>query len=218
MRHFKIIESLELSSEGAKADNNLVHLMQGDADGACGPYSLLMCLMINGVISREQATELHNADGRTLAGRFRDNLLAFGSLVKDGTTTFDLDWLSDGFKKDIFVETLYDTSTRKRADQIVEALENNNPVIVGTNWKGGGGHWMVAIGYETDSNGFVRKILMLDPGASRSNQCPWNGVIELFDADGYSVNSGSKPSSYWAFNEPEPVDMLMSGAVVIGRK
>ena len=218
MRNFKLIESLELTREGAMADNDLVHLMQGDADGACGPYSLLMCLIINGVISRDDAIFLHEADGRTLLGRFRDNLLAFGSLVKDGTTSSELDWLSEGFKKDIYVEVLWDKSTKQRADQIADALNKNNPVIVRADWNGGGAHWMVAVGYEIDSNHIVRKILTLDPASPRSNQCPWNGVIELFDANGRTVNSGNKPSTYWAFNDHEPVDMLLSEAVVIGRK
>lgn len=218
MRNFKVIDPIELTVKGPEADKDLVHLMQGDADGACGPYSLLMCLIINGVISRSDAVLLHDADGRTRLGRFRDNLLAFGSLVKDGTTADELNWLSEGFKKDLSVEYLWHNSTKQRVDLIAEALDQNNPVIIRVNWQGGGAHWMVAVGYERDSNRILRKLLTLDPGSPRSNQCPWNGVVELFDAYGFTVNAGNKPSSYWAYGDKEACGMLLDEAIVIARK
>ena len=57
MQKISIIDSLDMSFDGpiskcANGDIHLVHLQQGDIDGACGPYCLLMALLINGIVLR----------------------------------------------------------------------------------------------------------------------------------------------------------------------
>ena len=50
----KIIESLELTSEGVRLGNKQkVHLRQGDLDGACAVYSLMMYLIILRIFTYE---------------------------------------------------------------------------------------------------------------------------------------------------------------------
>ena len=57
----KIIESLELTSEGVRLGNKQkVHLRQGDLDGACAVYSLMMYLIILRIFTYKQVTEGNN--------------------------------------------------------------------------------------------------------------------------------------------------------------
>ena len=61
--------------------HDYVHLRQGEMDGACGPYCVVMTLIALGVMSRDQARSLDSFDGRTRLGRFRENLMAFGAWI-----------------------------------------------------------------------------------------------------------------------------------------
>ena len=118
MYEIKIINKLAVGPSGPINDNSeAVHLMQGDMDGACGPYALMMCFLINTVVSREEATQIHNADGRSRLGKFRNQLLKFGSLCKDGTCSKNLEGLSDIFKDQLIASTIEDPQTRKLAQQ-----------------------------------------------------------------------------------------------------
>lgn len=72
MRTISVLPQLQLIEKGVFIGNeeNLVALRQGDVDGACGPYSLLMALITQNVLSREEVTDLNIQDGRTRLGKF----------------------------------------------------------------------------------------------------------------------------------------------------
>jgi hypothetical protein len=200
--HFiKIITHLDLTTDGPvlKNGDELVHLQQGDMDGACGPYSLMMCMMIVGAVSRYEAVGLHDMDGRTKLGRLRDNLLAFGSLVKDGTTHEDLDWLTGTFENQngdvLEAHYIEENNTKDLSAQVSEYLDDDLPVIVGIEWQGGGGHWAVAVGYEYTGD-HVKRLFLLDPGFPTSPLSYWNAVLDLTDDDGEIVNKGRLPSNH----------------------
>lgn len=196
MYKIKIINKLAVGPSGPMNINfEPVHLMQGDMDGACGPYALMMCFLINTVVTREEATNIHNADGRSRLGKFRNRLLEFGSLCKDGTCSKNLEGLSDIFKDQLLATIIHDPQTRKLAQQCIECLDTNNPIILGINFQGGGGHWLTVIGYES-YDGYLTKLLVLDPGQPAPNQGLWNVVIELFDRDANVINKGKYPSIY----------------------
>lgn len=59
----KIIGELFLTKKGCCIKNrtdNQIHIKQGDIDGACSVYSLMMYLMIMKVIKRNQLNDLYN--------------------------------------------------------------------------------------------------------------------------------------------------------------
>jgi len=68
----------------------LVHLRQGDADGACGPYALMMALLTLGVLERKEITDMNLWDGRSREGKFRNALISHGALISSGTNGEDL--------------------------------------------------------------------------------------------------------------------------------
>lgn len=76
----------------------LIHMRQGDADAACGPYALMMGLITLGALEREHIAYMGDWDGRSREGRFRNALREHGALVSRGTTTKDLIGLAGHFR------------------------------------------------------------------------------------------------------------------------
>ena len=80
MKEIHIIDKIELSDSGlvVKKSKQLAHLCQGDLDGACGVYSMMMCLIIEKIIRREVVTNVspslrrNTSDGR-LVRSFLEN-------------------------------------------------------------------------------------------------------------------------------------------------
>ena len=83
-----IIDKVSLTSNGlvATGTKDLIHLHQGDMDGACAVYSLMMCLIINRSIKRLDVTDLDKKhDGRSSKGRLVDTFLNNAKgLVREG--------------------------------------------------------------------------------------------------------------------------------------
>lgn len=83
-----------------KGKTQLIHLQQGSLDGACGPYSLFMALIVCGLIDRNEITALNPIDKRTNIGRLFKNLESSKVFFRDGTDLKELgDIISDAFKK-----------------------------------------------------------------------------------------------------------------------
>ena len=64
MTEIHVIDLLDATHNGPAAvgpsgEEQEVHLQQGSLDGACGPYSLLMCLLICGLIERSVIRSLN---------------------------------------------------------------------------------------------------------------------------------------------------------------
>jgi len=197
MSVIKVINKVLMGPEGPVSQlNEQVHLRQGDMDGACGPYALMMSLIINGVIDRNEAIHIGDVDGRTRLGKFRDNLLLFGSLCHKGTFAGDLEWLGDCFKNKVTVDPYEGLSTKQLSATIKEYTDKDISVILGLHWQGGGGHWVVVVGYEQVGEQLT-KLLVLDPGYPPSKINMWNAVIDLFDAEGYAINKSKFSGLHW---------------------
>ena len=90
MSIFHVICNMTISQCGPVVGYELVHLRQGDMDGACGPYSLMMCLILQGVVRREDVVALNNLDGRTALGKLWNKFQDFHALFRQGTTLQDI--------------------------------------------------------------------------------------------------------------------------------
>ncbi len=183
----KIIQELFLTEKGCCIKNrtdNPIHIKQGDIDGACSVYSLMMYLMIMKVIKRNQLNDIYNTikkspDVENIFHEFFDK----HGLVRDGfyftqlkkilnrisidsivAKSFEED--SDEFKKDGFIK------------QIKSTLDTDTPIMVGIDYKGGGSHAVLAIGYEADEDG-IFNIFCLDPASDCNPTSYWNMVITL---------------------------------------
>ena len=78
VNELKILSKITITSEGPKVagpDNTMdrLHFRQGDLDGACGLYCLVMALMLKtDKLSRDSIESLSQTnDGRTYAGKGR---------------------------------------------------------------------------------------------------------------------------------------------------
>lgn len=187
----------------ASEEASQVHLRQGEMDGACGPYCLVMALITLGILGREEVQNMHLWDGRTREGRFRNNLLAFGSLISSGTDELDLSWLADCFKGKGVRSKIVDGAKKEIIKNIAQAIDGCQIPIMSVHWAGGAGHWLMMVGYqgfEHEGSFQLTHLLCLDPGSEAPKTTLWNAVIEVLNDDGSSVNKGRLPSNHWGLD------------------
>ena len=174
-----------------------IALRQGDLDGACGPYSLMMALLLSGGLNLSQAMKLWNGevDGRSKFAKWTKNLDA---MLTKGTTDKDLKGLFSA------IQTLVKTTKIQNLGMVNVPLGNktgtitsksalaavrqyiddcDKPVILILDWSKTKAHWVVAVGYQVrlNKNGDeeLAHILTLDPDSSIGKTSAWNGVLGL---------------------------------------
>jgi hypothetical protein len=208
MNKISVSKRLAITSSGpiSSESGELIHLRQGDIDGACGPYCISMALIAAKIITRSDATNLDRLDGRTRAGRFRDALLTFGGLSVDGTNNDDLLWLADFFKSNGLNAREVLGSKKEIFTEIVNVIDSGGLPIIKVLWQGGGRHWLMGVGYQgTERNAQFQPthLLTLDPGQQNPTCSMWNAVIEVFDKNGGAVHSGRLSSAHWGMDGSE---------------
>lgn len=84
----KIIRGLDITALGVCVYNRKwqsVHLQQGDMDGACAVYSMMMNLIVLKVFTRNQVTNLNTSfKGNTAKGRLFKEFFVKEGLCRDG--------------------------------------------------------------------------------------------------------------------------------------
>ncbi len=170
-----------------------VFLSQGSLDGACGPYSLFMALLITGVIDYDHVTNLDLSDRRSAVGKLFSALGEFSTLMREGSHLGDLEALvATALPKKVRIATCEDTGKNCR-EFVVNHLRENHPVVLGLDTQEGG-HWVVVIGFEYDESG-VRRFMLLDPSEPEPDVCAWNGLIEA------RGTGGRYPYAWWSDEE-----------------
>ncbi|AEB59844.1 hypothetical protein [Ectopseudomonas mendocina] len=201
---------LSVSSEGpiSAASGDLIHLRQGDLDGACGPYCLFSALITLGLLERDDVLQSMSFwKGSSRNGRLRDALKKFGVLNGDGTYGWDLVELTQFYKRKglaaVHLEVSRDGGVSKRQllQKVCDAIDSGALPIIGVEWAGGAGHWLLVVGYQgvekADDIQFTH-LLCLDPGEATPKTSLWNAVIEVQDGDGASVSLGRLSSNHWS--------------------
>jgi hypothetical protein len=224
MNVMNVMPQLSLSLHGpVNKEGDLVHFRQGDLDGACGPYSLLMALVTNGVIGRDEASWMSLSDGRTRLGKFSNRLREFGGLIGNGTNSLDLDWLSSCFGREISTE-FFTGNTRAIVSKSLQAVQKGRASILRVEWPGGGAHWLLIVGYqgrviqseENEQAVQCTHLLCLDPFVEAPVVSLWNAVIEVQDENGAVINQGPLPSNHWQTGE-ETRCKITGGLMIIKR-
>lgn len=185
MRSIHVINKLFLEHGilCAKGENNRiqpVHLRQGDMDGACAIYSLMMGMITSGIINRKDAEGLYqNLDGRSSLAKLLKQLTLEGKkegLVREGLYLSSVhEVASHTFTSKM--RTSY-SDVINNIEYIRQNLDGDNPVIIGGSYRGKGGHALLAVGYEAE-NEIVTKLFCLDPGYQLPECCYWNSVIYI---------------------------------------
>lgn len=222
MKQIKIIDKIDileskndLSSFGlrnAKTREN-VFLHQGDMDGACAVYSLMMDLVIIGAIKIKD-TEIDGQDNKDKREAKQRMFKAFTSdlgLIRSGLfIKDDLKAILDRTYSKYVTSNYTDKDT---AEFIKESIDEELPCVIGVDYKGKGGHAMCAIGYEYDEKKGVTKIFCLDPGSEKPFNSYWNAVVIL--------NCNEKAVKYrdcYVSDETHCYDVKLSDALSIKRK
>lgn len=202
--------------------DDLIHLRQGEMDGACGPYCVVMTLVTLGVMTHQQAKNISQADGRSRLGRFRDTLSIFGPLVSGGTDDVDVGWLIDCFKAAGVVAEAFEVAPRRKKtiENIAAAIDDLKIPMVSVNWDGESGHWLLVIGYQgyqEDEDGDIQitHLLCLDPASEAPRVSLWNAVIEVFDPQGGAINEGRYYCRHWGSSD-KPMNCRIDTSVVVG--
>jgi hypothetical protein len=143
MKNIYVIDSVDASNEGPicvgpSGKSQVVHLRQGDIDGACGLYCLFMSLLILGLVDRDILRNL-SYDKRTAIGKIMQRIETLPGLIVDGTDLDDLKKILQGaFHKQINIEGLEVSGSQIR-DFVEGHIEKNHPIILGLEF-GNGGH------------------------------------------------------------------------------
>ena len=200
-KHLKIINKLDISTNGLIAYNDddgeeeKVFLKQGDMDGACGPYSALMSLIICGAVKRKAIVSLNNTG--KLKGFFNE-FNDFTPLIRNGITSTKL---SSIVKKTFGDEVSFKTKLKANEDLLdilIKTLLNENPLLLMVDWKDESYHFVVAVGMEyellEDETYEIKKIFVLDPSGTEPKYAYWNQTI--------IVNKNDKKNPYkWLTSE-----------------
>ena len=179
MATIQIIDNIRLSWKGlqTKDSNNQwgnVHKQQGDLDGACSIYSLVMAMLCQKMITEEDIQILKSPDRRTPKGKF----LYEQGLVHDGYNYTALAREINEQPFEIIATHKRPRSNANRIELIDQFISQNIPVIISTDFNGGT-HALLAIGIETNEHDIITKIFCFDPGASAPKVSQWNCFIDV---------------------------------------
>lgn len=179
MATIQIIDNIRLNWKGlqTKDSNNQwgnVHKQQGDLDGACSIYSLVMAMLCQKMITEEDIQILKSPDRRTPKGKF----LYEQGLVHDGYNYTALAREINEQPFEIIATHKRPRSNANRIELIEQFISQNIPVIISTDFNGGT-HALLAIGIETNEHDIITKIFCFDPGASAPKVSQWNCFIDV---------------------------------------
>lgn len=200
----KLVEDLDLVYKNSQPQGCCIYnrtwqkvaLKQGDMDGACAVYSLMMYLIFLRVLTYTQIINLNTKfKGQTSKGRLFKEFFEKEGLCRNGFYFSTLvDKLRHSFSKMVFaVSDSYNSSVSdqsKAIKTVKEAIDANTPIMIAEVFKGGGAHAILVVGYEL-RNDKVSKLFCLDPGYPIADYSYWNTVIRLNDVIGNTYSHTS---------------------------
>lgn len=181
-----ILPQLTLSPTGElKVYRQLLHLRQGDMDGACAIYSLIMDLIAIKCIKRSLADNIWmKVKGNTREGKLINHIVNNQGLYRNGVDMSDLaNQANEIYHRILDVKYL----NGKQESVIAEEIDNGRPCVVSFSYNKHSGHAMTAVGYEMH-NKKITKIFCLDPARPAPISNYWNAAIALnhFEAAKYT--------------------------------
>lgn len=184
MRDFRIIDALDATASGPvrRRDRKPVHLRQGDADAACGPYCTFIALLVVGLVADRDhlgpgmVPDNDDQETNNLLRRLTDG---WGGLFPGGIKLRDIHDLLACYAESLAVEGP-SPGGKKCITFATEHVGREHPVIVEIAF-GGCSHFVVVVGLVIE-DGHPTWMLTVDPNQPASAMCPWNGMIGIPDA------------------------------------
>lgn len=201
MHQISVIDYIDSLNNGpiSAVSGDLIHLRQGDLDGACGHHSFMMILIMLGKLERQEARNILslNIDKRTRIGKFTEKVREIGYF--QGTFASDIERIFGTFLNEQ-VELIscaeHSDATGVEIREFVKShVEKNEPVMLAIDFPGGA-HWVVVVGLDFAGEGDDKELyrfLVLDPGFNSPKFGFWNGAL--------SYKSTKGPYPYTWFRE-----------------
>lgn len=220
-----------------KINGKNVHLRQGELDGACTVYSLMMGLIAAGKVSRQDICNpdiIEKKDGREGFGRLireffykvpkKDDpetiLLRYGYTLEDiqnelvhAYKSYVVSWYACSGRDAVHKKELLKTKDEKNSpylskDDLIEfvagEIDKNWPVEIAFRYRSGGGHAVLAVGYER-KNGEITSLYCFDPGYEAPQKTDYNVEIKL-------SKNGRKIQHHMRMNRDVVIDEALSFA------
>ncbi|MBQ3130527.1 MAG: hypothetical protein IJC23_06545 [Bacteroidaceae bacterium] len=184
MSDIHIIDSVRLNHKGLctldeKHKWVKLHKQQGDLDGACAIYSLVMAMLCKGLLTDDETQVYNRPDRRTDKGKFLYQFFNERGMIREGYSYVTL-------AKEINESSFGVKATRKnprtnngRVELISDYIYDNIPVIISVVFENKTAHALLAVGIEVDSNEEITKIYCLDPGYPSPRYSSWNCFIDV---------------------------------------
>jgi len=190
-----------------KRSPRIVHFRQGDLDGACGVYSIAICLSILGAFNPDDMLKDDLSDLEAEDRKLISVLNSFG-LYREG---LNVDEIVRILNKNLPSRVHATPSSGKELDLVnilIENIENDVPTIVNIcPPRAASGHWIVIVGYQYNEDDVITRFLCLDPGFASPRLALWNGMLDW--------NSEKKKHTY---HNPElSYEVKLESAITIER-
>jgi len=206
MHQISVISCLDVTSDGPISNytNQQVHLRQGELDGACGHYSMMMVLIMLGLQDRDDAWQLlsYDQDLRTKLGKFAKSIKTDNFF--SGTRPEDIkNIINTAFKNELETEVCNGSGVEIRSF-VIDSLSEDKPVMLGVEFQGGA-HWVVAVGLDyngEDDDKELLRFLVLDPGGNKPTFSAWNGVVTA------QSKAGQYPYNWYNENQTTNVKFI----------
>ena len=159
-------------------DNKAVELFkkQGELDGACATYSVVMALLVLGVISERDAELGGEYTDRKRRKLFKVFCEDYG-MHRNGQTFYKIKKMLDESFSSVVTTKHRCTSGRDSVNEIVSTIDEDLPVVISVSNQSFA-HALLAIGYE-EENGTVQKLLCMDPSGEKPRGRRWNAEIGI---------------------------------------
>ena len=203
----KFIKNIFLEAESIKAigrsgEKTRVFAKQGDLDGSCTIYSLMMMLIFHQKLDWEDLVDGERAKDLEFVSRIQHEFLhGLNGLCTNG---YKLREISDRVNK-CFGSKICETYTTEPdtpntvsrsilQEMIRMYLDDRQPVMIGYSKPSGPGHALVAVAYRREAWNRLR-LFCLDPSHGVPFMHPWNTIIDLDYLT--SDNDDFTDTNYW---------------------
>ena len=203
----KFIKNIFLEAESIKAigrsgKKTRVFAKQGDLDGSCTIYSLMMMLIFHQKLDWEDLVDGERAKDLEFVSRIQHEFLhGLNGLCTNG---YKLREISDRANK-CFGSKMCEayttepgtpkTVSRSTLQEMIRMyLDDRQPVMIGYSKPSGPGHALVAVAYRREAWNRLR-LFCLDPSHGVPFMHPWNTVIDLDYLS--SDNNDFTDTNYW---------------------
>ena len=197
MRHIIIADHVD--QRGLQGEEYSAIFRQGDLDGACGVYSLFMCLNLCGVAECQKGEiTLDSVDKRKQFGKMIKEVENSAGLIVTGHDVDEVkNILNKSYRATLNYE-IFKEPGKKAIAFVLKHLWEGHPVLMsikGPKFL----HWVVACGMEFNTpsvDAFPTKgdtperLFLLDPGAAKAKSTLWNSYIVL------EAGTGKYPYEY----------------------